>query len=87
MSRIYVVSTTIHEPPPVGAPEEEAGLSTTTFRLVKADNPSQARNYVTKDAISVRYAEQDAIVSMLSNGIKVEDATDPLASQPTLPGV
>ncbi len=87
MSRIYIVSTTIQEPPPPGASEHEGGVSTTTYRLVKADNPSQARNFVTRDAIGVRYAEQEAIVSMVSSGIKVEDATDPSAPQPTLPGV
>lgn len=79
MSRIYVVTTTV-------AANDSDGVFTDT-RLVKADNPSQARNYVTRASITVKYAEQESIVELLSKGCEVEDATDPTALQPTLPEV
>lgn len=79
MSRIYVVTTTI-------ADNGSDGVFSDT-RLVKADNPSQARNYVTRHSITVKYAEQQEIVDLLSSGHDVEDATDPNEPQPTLPGV
>lgn len=79
MSRIYVVTTTIAANDNHGALEEH--------RLVKADNPAQARNFVTRDTVSVKYAEQQDIVDLIEEGTSVEDATDPNAPQPTLPGV
>lgn len=78
MSRIYVVTTTV-------AAASEGVI--TEIRLVNADNPSQARNYVTRSTVNVRYAEQRDLADLLTNGYRVEDATDPAAPQPTLPGV
>lgn len=83
MSRIYVVTTSINGkyPAPVG------DATTTSVRLVKADNPAQARNFAVKDSVSVKYAEQQDLVDLMALGAKVEDATDPNAAQPTLPNV
>ena len=83
MSRIYTVSVSINSnnPPPVGE------ATVTSVRLVLADNPAQARNFVTRDSIVVRYAEQEELALLVSEGVVVEDATDPNALQPTMPGV
>lgn len=85
MSRIYIVKTTA-----ISLPKREELArpeSLTTSRLVRADNPAQARNFVTRDSISVRYAEQDELALLVSEGVSVEDATDPNNQQPTLPVV
>lgn len=83
MSRLYVVKNTIATKSP--APAGDASL--TEVRLVKADNPGQAKAFVTRSSVIAKYAEQQEIVDLLALGVKVEDATDPSAVQPTLDNV
>ncbi len=50
-------------------------VSTTTgTRLVEAPNKSQAINHVARDTISAKVAPQKEIVSLVSEGVKVEVA-------------
>lgn len=81
MSRLYVVTTTVD----ARILGDHQRVETT--RLIKADNPGQAKAFVTRNSVIAKYAEQQEIVDLLASGIKVEDATDPSARQPTLPNV
>ena len=43
-------------------------------RLVRAGNPAQAIRHVARKQYSAIVADQEALVSMLTNGVKIEAA-------------
>ncbi len=57
-------------------------LPTPTVRLVRAANVAAAFRHVAESLIAAEVATQDALVALLSAGVKVEDA-----AAPTLPTV
>lgn len=79
MSRIYMAIITIQP--------DDGSKEVSETRLVKADTPAQARNFVNRDSLGIVHASQDDLVRLVGAGYKVEDATDPRAQQPTLPEV
>ena len=43
-------------------------------RLVRAASPAQARNHVARETLGVAVAGQEALVDLVADGVKVEDA-------------
>ena len=62
MSKIYRVSSTV------------PGL---TARLVRANNRQAAVNFVARDTLVGNLATQDELVSAITAGTKIEDASSP----------
>jgi len=62
MSKIYRVSSTL--------PGHQA-------RLVRANNRQAAVNFVARDTLVGNLATQDELVSAITSGVKIEDASSP----------
>lgn len=45
-------------------------------RLIKATNPAQALRHASKTTLVVKIASQDDLVAAVTNGVKVEDASN-----------
>jgi hypothetical protein len=56
-----------------------------TVRLVKAPNQARALAHVIKDELSVDFAEQDDLIHLLGDGVKVEQSGDEPDPQSALP--